>query len=111
MLRDAEDAPAAFTQLAIHFPVTFPVACDLGFPKLFVPVRRPIALRASMPKASVYENHHPLLSESEVGLPWELEMSPPSGNALLPVHRDNFKAANQDVFQSLRILNHFDMLH
>jgi len=33
MLGDSENTPAASAQLAVHFPVAFPVACDLGLPE------------------------------------------------------------------------------
>lgn len=70
MLRDAEDAPAAFTQLAVHFPVAFPVAGDLGFPEFPIPLRRPVAPRTAMPETAINEDCQPLLAEGEVGFPW-----------------------------------------
>ncbi len=83
MLRDAEDAPAAFSQLAVHFPVTFPVACDLGFPEFPIPLWRTVALGTSVPEAPVHEDRQPLPAEAEVGFPWELQMPPPSCDAFL----------------------------
>ena len=82
MLRDAEDAPAAFTQLAIHFPVAFAVADDLGFPEFAIPLRGPVALGTAMPETAIHKDRQPLLAEGEVWLTHKLQMPPPSGNPL-----------------------------
>jgi len=83
MLRDAEDTPAASAQLAVHFPVAFPVAGYLGFPELPVSLRGSVALGTSVPEASVDKDRHPLLAEGEVWLTHKLQMPPPAGDAFL----------------------------
>jgi len=83
MLGDAEDTPAASAQLAVHFPVAFTVAGDLGLQELFVTPRGPVALGTAMPEAAIHEDGQPLLSEGEVGFPGEHQMPPPSRDAFL----------------------------
>lgn len=83
MLRDAEDAPAQLFQPKVNLAVTFAVARDLGFPKLFVSLRSPVTLGTTVPEASIHEDDQPLLSEGEVGFPGEHQMPPPSGYSLL----------------------------
>ena len=83
MLSDAEDAPAASAQFSVHCPVTFPIALNLGLPKLPVPFRGAIALWTAVPEAPVDKDRQPLLPEREVGLSWKLQMPPPSCNAFL----------------------------
>ena len=73
VLCDTEDAPAAFTQLAIHFPVAFTVTGDLGLPKLPVPLWRTIALGTSVPKATIDKDRQPpfrQFSNIKAGMGW-----------------------------------------
>ena len=60
--------PASLAKFSVHLSVAFSVACDLGLPKFPVSLRCTIALRTSVPEASVHKDRQALLAEGEVRL-------------------------------------------
>ncbi len=83
MLRDAQDAPSSLFQLPIHLAVTFAVAGDLALPKLPVALGCTVALRTSVPEASVHEDRQLFPPESEVRPTGQWKMSSPSRDPFL----------------------------
>ena len=84
VLPDAEDFPALAAELARDAAVAGHVVLAFAVPESAVGFGPSIALGASVPEASVDEDGDLLLGKGKVGFAWQIKMSSPAGDLVLP---------------------------
>src|ERR1017187_5492166 len=83
MFPNPQNEPPMPTQHCADFPISCFVRCNFRRPERHICFRHGTAtLRASMPKATVNEYRNPLSRKDEIGFPEQLEIPPPTFDAI-----------------------------
>src|SRR5436189_145424 len=81
VLPKSQHTPAGLVQLAVHHPVSRPIPCDLVIPIPLIGVWTAIALRATVPEATIHKHGNALVSENKIRFADKHLPPPPALNA------------------------------